>query len=1023
MLYFFEWKFKRMNQKTKTERPSINSMRGWLNICAGLIICLLSLVAATSKTPVGAFLVYCLSFAFGMFYPLFLALIFFFGLYLFIERRAFSLKGKWMILLGFVFIIAAGLCFGSYGIYTIKDGGVDFTSLNTVYMDRMNSFAHDVWNIDSFESLSGLGGGYVGLFLTTLLGSIWGGIGDAIFFSCLLFVGLFFFLFKPTVEVVEYFSEKRKHRVNYSSPYRPRKDKSNPHLNRVLAEEQPKPDYEAEKKEQPKASETFVAQPSRNAMAPLNNTWSNIQQGEFTSTEEPATTLPSEETYEGNISAASEDEKVTTPTVGPNPSVVEANRNVSPFEQENNMFTSATPEENTNHFQSVVSQKNTEEPKNVIQEPVSEPTSVSTAKRPPFEPKEDFHPVKAKPVVEANPFQTAYASFSDSMDSKEQAISKQAQEFSDASKVDRNTMPVMQERESVPQVNPLEKVNATVPVKASQPTEFKVDSPVAEPEPQKPVHVEMVEPVSKPLTEEEIEKQKEEEYFSYRQKKQADALLKKKREKEERISSLMKYVSDVPKSYSYDLPSDVLLEEIDDSAKMEKNTASAQEKATIINRVFDEFGVKAKATSFTIGASVTRFNVETEHGEKADKIANLNSEFQRSLNGDMSVRVETVVEGRSTSGIEVGNIAPMAVAFKDMFEFIEQDHKNLLLLPIGKDISGNIVTFPLNKMPHMLVAGTTGSGKSVLIHSMIMTLIMRTYPSQCKLMLIDPKQVEFIRYQECSHLFCPVISKPESAILALKKLCEEMDRRFTVLSSYRCANLEDYEEKKKGHESQFEDMPYIVTVIDEFADLMQTGGNEVTKYVTRIAQKARACGIHLIIATQRPSKDNVPMIIKANVPCRIGLSCSSQIDSRVILDENGAETLLGKGDLLFKCPGKKSLIRAQSPFISNKDIDTVLEYVKKNAGDPNYDSNFLDLDVAPQEEEVVDTEGDLYTDIVDYVTHTGITSKSSIMRSFQVSSQKADQFIARMASECIIALGPSGKYVLGPAAHLEDFES
>ena len=186
----------------------------------------------------------------------------------------------------------------------------------------------------------------------------------------------------------------------------------------------------------------------------------------------------------------------------------------------------------------------------------------------------------------------------------------------------------------------------------------------------------------------------------------------------------------------------------------------------------------------------------------------------------------------------------------------------------------------------MLVAGTTGSGKSVLIHSMIMTLIMRTYPSQVKLMLIDPKQVEFIRYADESHLFCPVISKPESAILALKKLC---------------------------HELQYENMPYVVTVIDEFADLMQTGGNEVTRYVTRIAQKARACGIHLIIATQRPSKDTVPMIIKANVPCRIGLSCSSQIDSRVILDENGAETLLGKGDLLFKCPGKKSLIRAQSP--------------------------------------------------------------------------------------------------------------
>lgn len=977
-----------MNANKNQNKPAVSSLKGWLNICFGIIVAVLSLVASTGKTPIGAFIVYCLSFVFGMFYPFFLALIFFLGVHRIFARKSFTFKGHFMIILGFIFVLIASLGFASYSIYVMKDGGVDFTSLNTVYMDRMDSFAHCLWQIDSFEALSGLGGGYFGLFIITLLGNIWGGVGDAIFFSFLMILGLFFFMYHPILEVVHQISQARKNHVKYSSPYRPKKDKSNPHLNRDIAQ---KPAVEEKIIDEPKE---VYATPSKNATAPLENSWSNIEQGSFEAHDftPTITSVPQEnETYEDNISSLNETE--TTPV---------STKPIEKAPEADFIKVNSPLDDDFSVIQPKVSQ-----PQTPIKEEVhvEEPPVV---KKPIFQPQADFQPIKAKPVEETiNPFKSAYSTYSESLDMK---TSKQAEEFSQAQKVDTNTMPILEEVK-----NPLERVNSVTPIKNNQPAEFKVagstlEEPIKEEEPVK----------EKVLTEEEIEKQKEQEYFAYKQQKKAQELLAKKKEKDERISSLMKYVSDVPKTYSYDLPTDSLLQEFDDSAKMEKNTTSAQDKATIINRVFDEFGVKAKATTFTIGASVTRFNVETEHGEKADKIANLTSEFQRALNGDMSVRVETVVEGRSTSGIEVGNIAPMAVSFKDMFVSIEQDHKNLLLLPIGKDISGNIITFPLNKMPHMLVAGTTGSGKSVLIHSMIMTIIMRTYPSQCKLMLIDPKQVEFIRYQDCSHLFCPVISKPESAILALKKLCDEMDRRFTVLSKYRCANLEDYEELKKGNESRYEQMPFIVTIIDEFADLIQTGGNEVTKYVTRIAQKARACGIHLIIATQRPSKDNVPMIIKANVPCRIGLSCSSQIDSRVILDEVGAETLLGKGDLLFKCPGKKSLIRAQSPFISNSDIAAVLDYVKQKAGDPTYDPNFLDLEVK-QEEEEVDVEGDLYSDVREFVIHTGITSKSSIMRNFQIASAKADQFLARLQSESVIILGVNGKYVLGPAAHLEDY--
>ena len=461
---------------------------------------------------------------------------------------------------------------------------------------------------------------------------------------------------------------------------------------------------------------------------------------------------------------------------------------------------------------------------------------------------------------------------------------------------------------------------------------------------------------------------------------------------------------------------------LSDSDKLIVNNQSAQEKAKVINKVFNDFRIQAKAISFTIGASVTRFNIQTEPGVRSEKISSVLSELQIALNGDKSVRIETVVEGRTTSGIEIGNAAPMAVSFKEAFQEIEKHPESNLLLPIGKDISGQIVTYPLDQMPHLLVAGTTGSGKSVLVHSFIMTLIMRNYPSQLKLMLIDPKQVEFAKYNLESHLYCPVISDANSAIVALQKLCDEMDRRYSVLKQWECVKMSEYRAKRKGREDEMEEMPDVVCVIDEFADLMQTGGSEVAETVQRISQKARAAGIYLIIATQRPSKDVIPMVIKSNISCRIGLSCSTAVDSRVILDENGAETLLGRGDLLFKCPGKKSLIRAQSPYISNADIDTVLDYVKGHAGDPNYDPEFLDLEVKNDDPTngKMEGEGDLYEEVKDFVMKTGIVSKSALMRNFSISYSKSDQFIARLRNEGIVQTIQGGKNVVVQRIPMEE---
>lgn len=940
------------------------SLKDFIYICLGLIVILLSGITITGKTFIGSSITYALAFLFGMLYPFIIVLFVVFGLYLVIARRHLSFLKHRLTWVGSFLLALSILAFASYSIYTLKDGGIDLSSLNNLYNDRFSSFASSPFSIDSISSMSLLGGGYIGLFFLALLGSIWGYIGDAIFFSFLLIISILILVFRPEQfrKIKAFFKERKEKKISYSSPYKHKKDNSNPFLNRSDDES------------------------SFTEVNPVDNATFNNKtiQPRTESTIEPRK-QPQEEKietpqYENPFSTTFQ------PTIKPMDSQVDVQKKVESMSTGD--YRSFTVINDNSAF-------------DVIAEPNKET----------FTDKEEIDDTMTERVNDFARNATGKDSFTIPVLQEETPFEEEIEEKqNNYSNSANQTYQAVQNQPQPQYIPPVENQHN---IKQNEPVEFKVNNLPK---------VEETKPVQPTENEDDIIARKEQAYFAMKQKRASLAMVEKKRKKDEKIQSLMKYVSDVPKTYSYPLPTDVLLEEIDDSAKVEKNTISAQEKAQILNKVLDEFNVKATATSFTIGASVTRFNVETQRGEKADKIATLTSEFQRALNGDMSVRVETVVEGRSTSGIEVGNVAPMAVSFKDMFEVIEHDKDQPLLLPIGKDISGNIITFPLNKMPHMLVAGTTGSGKSVLIHSMIMTIIMRTYPNQVKLMLIDPKQVEFVRYQEESHLFCPVISKPESAILALKKLCDEMDRRFTVLSKCRVANLEEYNDIRKIRPSEYESMPYIVTVIDEFADLMQTGGNEVTRYVTRIAQKARACGIHLIIATQRPSKDNVPMIIKANVPCRIGLSCSSQIDSRVILDENGAETLLGKGDLLFKCPGKKSLIRAQSPFISPSDMNVVLQYVIDRAGDPQYDQNFLDLDIDENNEEESNPEGDLYSDVKEFVSTTGITSKTSIMRSFQISSLKADQFLSRLQSEGIVLPGPNGKYTIGPAANLEDFK-
>lgn len=981
--------------KNKEKRSSL-TLAEHFKLCFGILLISLSIIALTGKTAVGEFFAYCFAYLFGAFFPAFASAFLLLGIVLVIRKKFLPVKNYSLLYLGVFLLLLSMLSLGSVS-FAKENTSLNFANFTEFYAKKMKSFALYPFSVDSYEAMSTLGGGYLGLALLTLLSSVWGLTGNMVFYIALLLLGIFFALFSPISTIVKSIHKKKAEKVTYNSPFHPEKGKEKQVLERDSVREE-------------KKREDDYSQINPELKKPLSDDWKNTSDWKKTSSFKSSSVLEATLTQsfsKNDVKEAMKEEPVKTPVVEKpveKPVVQEEiKREEKPVVRENNFRNDvpvmreksvlSTPDfdafdlgEEAENFRKGAKGKDRStfdvidpivpdvemKQEEMEKKPVYQTPSVAAAS--------SYQEEKKQEPVKQAPYTAPYSSYNPL-----EAVAKNVQPRTKKEETVQVTFPVEEEKE--------EEVVSAAPIKNDEPAILH--------------------------TEEETTREIEKRYFLDKQKRAIQKIEEKQRLRNERKANLMRFVSDTPKVYHYPLPTDALLQEHDDSEKMLINMESANKKVQVINEVFKNYQVKAKAVSFTVGASVTRFNIETEPGERSDRIASLVDELQKALNGDKSVRVETVVEGKSTSGIEVGNAKPMAVSFKDVFESVETNTQDNLLLPIGKDISGDIVTSPLNKMPHLLIAGTTGSGKSVLVHSMIMTLIMRNYPSQMKLILIDPKQVEFIRYQECSHLFCPVISQPEKAVLALKKLVDEMNRRFTVFSNYKAANIESYNKARQGREAVMEEMPYLVCVIDEFADLMMTGGKDVVNNVQKIGQKARAAGIHMIIATQRPSKDTVPMMIKANVPCRIGLSCSAQVDSRVILDENGAETLLGRGDLLFKDPGKKSLVRAQSPFLSDDEIDSVLAYVKEKAGDPVYNQAFLELEDDDDEEiesDDVDPQKKLYDDVKDFVIHTGIMSKESIMRNFQVSSSKADNFLASMVSEQILMFSYDGNYVFGPAA-------
>lgn len=438
--------------------------------------------------------------------------------------------------------------------------------------------------------------------------------------------------------------------------------------------------------------------------------------------------------------------------------------------------------------------------------------------------------------------------------------------------------------------------------------------------------------------------------------------------------------------------------------KKSQEKGKIQEIVRKLETTFDSFGVKAKVTRVHVGPSVTKYEVYPEAGVKVSKIVNLHDDLALAL-AAKDIRIEAPIPGKSAVGIEVPNQEVSMVTMREVFEAKQLPDEAVLSFILGRDISGEAVVHELNKMPHLLVAGATGSGKSVCINGIIISILMRAKPHQVKLMMIDPKKVELNVYNGIPHLLTPVVTDPKKAAQALKKVVNEMDRRYDLFSDTGNRNIEGYNNYIKKYnqtvdtpEAEQPLLPYIVVLVDELADLMMVASNEVEDAITRLAQMARAAGIHLIIATQRPSVDVITGVIKANIPSRIAFSVSSQTDSRTILDSGGAEKLLGRGDMLFMPVGASKPTRIQGAFLSDEEVEAVVEHCIEQQK-ANYQEEMIPDEV---DESSSHSDDELYPEAVQLVLEMQTASVSMLQRRFRIGYNRAARLIDEMEANSIV---------------------
>ena len=431
--------------------------------------------------------------------------------------------------------------------------------------------------------------------------------------------------------------------------------------------------------------------------------------------------------------------------------------------------------------------------------------------------------------------------------------------------------------------------------------------------------------------------------------------------------------------------------------------------ATKLQRTLYSFGVSAKVENVSVGPAITRYELKPAEGVRVSKIAKLSDDIALNLAAE-SIRIEAPIPGKQAVGIEIPNVEKEIVHFRDVVESKEfKDAESKLSMGLGKNIAGEIVIANIGKMPHVLIAGSTGSGKSVCINTLIASILYKAKPSEVRLLMVDPKVVELSVYNGIPHLLIPVVTDPKKAAGALAWAVQEMENRYASFAEKGVRDLKGYNEAlaKDGEEGK---LPQIVIIIDELADLMMVAAKEVEDSICRLAQKARAAGMHLVIATQRPSVDVITGIIKANIPSRIAFAVSSQIDSRTILDMAGAEKLLGKGDMLFYPIGASKPVRVQGAFVSDGEVEKIVDFIKSSIGETTYNDDIIEqIENANKSDREIDEDkedddcDEYLMDAIDTVVEIGQASTSFIQRRFKVGYARAGRIIDQMEARGIIS--------------------
>lgn len=468
---------------------------------------------------------------------------------------------------------------------------------------------------------------------------------------------------------------------------------------------------------------------------------------------------------------------------------------------------------------------------------------------------------------------------------------------------------------------------------------------------------------------------------------------------------------------NYKFPKLDLLDDRDDDSELDQN--DIKDKARRIEECLDSFGIKSKVVQINIGPSVTCFELKPQRGVKVSKILNLSDDLSLAL-ATSDIRIEAPIPGKSHVGIEVPNSQKEVVGLKEMIaseEFMKSSKE--LPFVLGKSISGLPKVSAIEKMPHLLVSGATGSGKSVCINTIIMSILYKHSPDEVKLLLIDPKIVELSIYNGIPHLIMPVITDPKKASSSLFWAIREMERRYKLFEENHVRDISSYRDLSEIDEN-IEKLPYVVIIIDELSDLMMTAASEVEDYITRLAQKSRACGIHLIIATQRPTVDVITGTIKANIPSRIAFAVTSQIDSRTILDMSGAETLLGKGDMLFSPSDAMKPMRIQGAFVSDSEVLRVVNYIKQTR-EEEYDKKAMET--VEEKTKIVenDDEDELIDEAIEIIINENTASVSLLQRKLKVGYARAGRIIDQLEARGVIGgyEGSKPRKVLVDHSYLE----